>query len=868
MTQRRLTTALLYALFFISGGAGLGYQIVWTKLFAAGLGHEMPAVLAVVGAFLGGLALGAWALDRVVSRSARPGRWYAGLEIIIGLWGAASAFLIPLANPAAQHLIGVEPSPFRHWAIALLTPWLVLLPATVALGATLPAMERFLAPGVAGGRCVGGLYAANTLGAVCGTLGSTFGLLPWLGFRQTTWVLAALNLLCGAAAWWLGTWRLRTQEVSPTGLREGASPRERTPPPALSRGRLAGTVFSTGLLGIGFEVVGVRALAQVLENTVYTFAAVLAVYLLGTAAGAALYQRWGRRAEARRLLGDLLCGTTALCLVGTLALAHMPALYQTVRNAWGDSRLAVLAAEMAAAAAVFGLPTVLMGATFSHLAQAARREDGGVGWALAVNTLGGALAGVVFGVTLLPALGAKWTLVVIALGYLPWLPVLAGWRWAAALAPVALVLVLPGRLRHVEIPPDGRLLEYREGVMASVAVVRDGAGHRTLRVNNRFQMGGTAAAAAEYLQADLPLLLHPAPRRALFLGAGTGITLGAASRHPELRADGVELVPEVVEVMAQFEPENFAPMRHDRLKVFTADARRFVRASAEPYDVIVGDLFHPARDGAGALYTVEHFRAIRERLASGGLFCQWLPLHQLDEAMLRVITRTLLEVFPDATAWLLRFNVDTPVLGLVGRVRSGRYSADWLEGRLAHAPLAEHLKSLALADTLRLFGHLLAGPAELRAWAGQAPLNTDDHPRVTFAAPEFSFRRNASAHGRLESFLERATADPGAALDLPSEEGSTALRQRLATYVKARDVYLRGLMAEAEGRQQEAVDAFVESARLSEDFTAGYARCLSLASALAKTRRGEALALLERLVAAQPRRPVAGELIRRLGLVP
>ncbi|PYL00220.1 MAG: hypothetical protein DME19_05820 [Verrucomicrobia bacterium] len=457
--------------------------------------------------------------------------------------------------------------------------------------------------------------------------------------------------------------------------------------------RLGLTVFATGLLGIGFETVGGRVLAQVLENTVYTFAAVLAVFLLGTSIGAALYQRVAVRrgsiggpptgvCEPRALQGnpspfmlaDLLVGSSLVCLLGVVALGEAETIFKTCRSTLGDGSLAVSAAEMEVVSMVFLLPTIFMGATFSHLAQAARRKDGGVGQAAALNTFGGALAAAFFPVFLLPFIGSKWTLTLISLAYLLLVPRVSGWRWGFLAAPVVLVSALPANLHLVQVHPGGRIVKYREGVMASVAVVEDANRDRVLRVDNRFQMGGTAAAAAEYRHAHIPLLLHPAPKRALFLGLGTGITFGAASLHPTLQSDGVELVPEVVEVMRRFEPYNFAPQHKPQLKLFVADARRFVRVTSAKYDVIVADLFHPARDGAGSLYTLEHFQAIRERLAPGGLFCQWLPLHQLDEDMLRVITRTFLEVFPGGQGWLLRFNVDAPVIGLVGTVGRPHYS--------------------------------------------------------------------------------------------------------------------------------------------------------------------------------------------------
>ena len=137
--------------------------MVWSKTLATGLGHEMPAVLAVVCAVMGGMAVGAWTLDGRISRSPSPWRWYGALEIVIGVWGLVSTVLVPVANQAASSLVGLVASPLRHWSVAFGLPFIALLPATAAMGATLPAMERIVAPLTAGGRCVGGLYAANTI---------------------------------------------------------------------------------------------------------------------------------------------------------------------------------------------------------------------------------------------------------------------------------------------------------------------------------------------------------------------------------------------------------------------------------------------------------------------------------------------------------------------------------------------------------------------------------------------------------------------------------------------------------------------------------------------------------------------------------
>ena len=619
-----------------------------------------------------------------------------------------------------------------------------------------------------------------------------------------------------------------------------------------------------GLLGIGYEVLGIRLLSQVLENTVYTFAVVLAVFLLGTAIGGGFYHMLGRRQKFQPLLNSLLICLSSACLSGAWVLAHSQAAYDALRGTFGDSLFGVFMAEMLMALLVFGLPTVCMGTFFSHLVQHSRRTHAGVGRAAAANIVGGALAPVIFGVLLVHLLGAKWTVALIGLGYLgllsqarkavPWL-----------LVPGALGrLVLFSNFQLLQLPPHTNLAVYREGVTASVAVLEDAATNRTLRVNNRFQMGGTAAAAAEYRHAHIPLLLHAQPKRALFLGLGTGISLGGAAFHPELLSDGVELLPEVIQVMPEFEPFNFSPTHNSSMRVHAADARRYVRTATNDYDVIIADLFHPAMDGAGALYTHEHFQAIRNRLATGGLFCQWLPLHQLDDPMLRIIVRTFMASFPQSSAWLLRFNVDAPVVGLIGFKGDPHFSTDWIERRLDSADLRKQLKSQSLADSIRFFGCLLAGPDELLAFAGNAPLNTDEFPRVIFGAPRFSYRKNANSYGRLLLFLKAKYPDPRAALGIVAGVESEQFADRLSTYREARDIHLRGLIAQAEGQPGKALDLFIESARVSQDFTPGYAQVISIATFLAKTKPAEARILLQRLDAAQPALPLARQMLERL----
>jgi spermidine synthase len=256
-------------------------------------------------------------------------------------------------------------------------------------------------------------------------------------------------------------------------------------------------------------------------------------------------------------------------------------------------------------------------------------------------------------------------------------------------------------------------------------------------------MGGTGqdALRIQTRLTHLPMLLQSRPRAALYLGVASGVTVGAAAHHPGVHADAAELVPEVLNLLHYFEPYNNAPQRDPRMRLFAADARRFVRTSPRLYDVIVGDLFHPAREGVGLLYTREHFEAIRTRLAPGGLFCQWLPLYQLDHQALLVIMRTFLEVFPRASAWQADENEAYPVLGLIGTANgevdpegsAERAATRWSEPSLAQALAAAGLRGRD--DISRAF---VARAEAIALYTADAPNNTDDRPVVVFTAPRFN----------------------------------------------------------------------------------------------------------------------------------
>jgi spermidine synthase len=856
MSTTRVEARFALALMVASGFAALGLQIVWTQQSALWLGQESAALLAVVGAFFGGLALGAWSFAARIERSARPARWYAVCEAVIGLWALLLTALLPLVTPGLLALTGVQPGALRQWAVAFAGTFVLLLPATVAMGATLPAMERVLARAVGRGVALAALYAGNTAGGVLGVLAAAFWLVPSFGLARTAGVCALLNLACAAVAWrWGG---------DNTALREPT-----VQPPRAASPSLLWLLAATGCLGIGYEVLVVRVLSQVTENTVYTFAMLLATYLVGTALGAAAWQRWGAGRSAQGARERLLQALAGACLLGLGALALAPQIKALALHLLGASLAGALAAEAALAALAFLPATVVMGALFSQLSKSVLAQGTGFGRALAVNTLGAALAPPLFGVVLLPALGAKAALLGVVAGYLllslsrasPMRVTTAGLAAALALAAFALP-----PLTLIEIPDGGRLVRYIEGPAAAVSVVEDGEGVSRLHINNRQQEGSSHSLVADARQALLPLLLHTAPRRALFLGLGTGVTASSAAEDAQLQVEAVELLPEVIDASAHFTSAFTRDGTATRLRTVAADARRHVRMSSQRYDLVVADNFHPARSGSGALYTVEHFRAVGERLAEGGLFCQWLPLHQLDLPTLRSIVRAFVEVHPQAWAVLATNSLETPVLGLVARRGGERFDPAAVAQRMHTVALPQPPSRFGLHDEWALLGSFVAGPRALAHFAGDAPVNTDDHPVVSYRAPRVTYAPDSRPAERLIELLQAFALTPDEVL--PSD-ASAAMRARLAAYWRARDRFLdigRRVQPTSDARRMltQVREPLLEVLRLSPDFRPAYDPLVRLAAALAASDPAAARALLAALIELQPARPEAADTLRAL----
>jgi spermidine synthase len=308
---------------------------------------------------------------------------------------------------------------------------------------------------------------------------------------------------------------------------------------------------------------------------------------------------------------------------------------------------------------------------------------------------------------------------------------------AAALLPL---LAVRGGLHGWVVTPGWRLLWAKEGPTVTVSIEESPAGLRRLRTNNNFSEGGDAAGISQIRQGMLPTLFAPEGASVLALGVGSGIALaGTVAGLPGGHFEAVELIPDIRHAVSVFSRSNGDLHLRPNVRLVVADARTWVAHMARTgrrYDLVVGDLFHAAQAGTGALYAREHFQAVRDALATNGVYCQWLPLHEAPPAEVRTVVRTFFRVFPEGAAVLGSWSMRTAILGLLGSQKPVSVDFDTLAGRMA-APKERHLRAVAaeidrLPQTAAAF---VANAARMRTWAGDGPDNSDDRPELELGAP-------------------------------------------------------------------------------------------------------------------------------------
>ncbi len=774
ISSRRFAFSV-HGLFFLSGTTGLICELVWTRWLTRVLGSASSATAIVLAVFMGGLGLGSWLAARFADRQRRPIRCYGFMEL-----GVATTVLLPLWGVHGLESLFATlaswwgpVSPALH-VVRILAVIAAIGPSTVLMGASLPLIVRALASSNAVlGRHTASAYAINSFGGVVGTLLAGFVLISNLGVRGTALTAAGMATAVGLVALLLD--RLtrfghthvadQTTPVVAKGVpSQGrpSRPHSTTPSPA-NPGWILAAAAATGFCGLAYEIIWTRVLSVITLNTTYAFSLMLAVLLAGLSVGS-----WLVRARLDRLRQPMVWFVFVQTALAAYALSSSwwaPSL-RSLASGWvpvaeGSTFAAWFGRPLLMGSCLLFVPAVLMGASLPIVCRlystATGRIGGAVGRVYAANTLGSVAGSLVVGLMIIPQWGTSTAAVIcVVLGAgaaatMSWLFLARNHRAislsaaiATALLAVALNVVREDTFATLQgLASHEKLIFRAEDEYGLVEVAEDQQlGTRWMLTNRLHWEGSTLprAVAEQRKQGILPLVLHPSPRRVLEIGLGTGIKLSGLDLPLVEEAVAVEISPGVIEASRSFADYNHDLASSDsKVEIVCADGRNFVALTPRTFDVIVNGLLTPYRAGVSRLYTTEHFRNCREKLADDGMFVVWIAIRQIAPDDLKVVTRTLLDVFPHTTMWL-----DGYYLAFVSTKQPPEWNVDDIERRCEQGPLAQALDEADMGSPRAILATFVAGPDTLARFAGDQPRNTEDRPIVEFRTPRLGDRLNTS----------------------------------------------------------------------------------------------------------------------------
>ncbi len=741
--------AWLLLLFVGSGCAALIYEIVWFQVLQLVIGSSAVSLAVLLGTFMGGMCIGSLAFPRFVARTRHPLRTYAVLEIGIGIFGLLVLLGMPAVGQLYLTLVGHgAPGIFLRALICVIC----LLPPTILMGATLPAVARWVEATPKGVSWLGLFYGANTAGAVIGCLLAGFYLLRVYDSTIATYCAVGLNSVVAFVALYIA----RRAPYDDSRMHVNSQAVE----PAVPGSRLVLTAIGlSGLCALAAEVVWARVLSLFLGATVYTFSIILAVFLVGLGIGSSAGSLLARSASRPRFL-------LACCQLGQVAAlawaAHAIAVaLPSWSNPTSDSigHLGKFAVDLLRCGWTMLPSAILWGASFPlALASMARPgQDSArlVGCAYAANTLGAILGAILATLILIPTVGTQRTQVILmglsvisaGLALFP----RRSTEYALLVGGAVAALLLAAQLPSIpwQLVAYGRFvastnfgataLYVGEGMNATVAVSEAG-GARFFHVSGKTEASSLDQdMRLQRMLGHLPALLHPNPKSVLIVGCGAGVTAGTFTLYPSIEriviCDIEPLIPRVV--AHYFRDENHDVLRDPRVEIIHDDARHYIATTQEKFDVITSDPIHPWVKGSAVLYSEEYFQLCRERLQPGGLFTQWVPLYESNRAVVQSELATLFSVFPQASIWAnddKGFGYDTVVLGYAEPLT---IDLETLQTRLdhpAHDRIRTALDVLGFESALDLLATYTGRAAELKAWLAAAEINRDHSLRLQYLA--------------------------------------------------------------------------------------------------------------------------------------
>jgi spermidine synthase len=758
----RFLPALLL-LFAGSGCSALIYEIVWYHLLQLAIGSTAVSLGVLLATFMGGLCIGSIGLPRLKIAKQHPLKIYAFLELGIGLCGLLVLYGIPYIDRI--YVAGAEhglPGMMLRGLIAAVC----LLPPTILMGASLPAIVRWIESTPRGVSWWGLLYGGNTMGAVFGCLLAGFYLLRIYNTAVATYAAAAINVVVAVLSFILVKWT--PAHAAPEESSTDAANRNKRIQEIEERDASRWTVYVTiaisGACALGAEVIWTRLMGMLLGATVYVFSIILAVFLVGLAIGST-GGAWLVRAVRPRLALGWCQVLLAAAIAWTAYMIADSLPYWPVNPLLTISPWHTFQLDMARCLWAILPPTILWGASFplALAAVASRGEDSGkvVGGIYAANTLGAIIGALVTSLALIPWIGTQDSqrviLVLSALSALFVLvPFIMRHKTPFPAAALAASLVLAGILAWKLDPVPGELIAYgrrmainagksrvlftKEGRNSSVAITQWSDGAIEIDVNGHVE--ATTELFDMKLQrmvGHLPALLHPNPKSVLGIGFGAGVSAGTFTTYPGIEHITVcEIEPVIPPISTRFfAQQDYDVMDNPRTRIVYDDARHYVLTTTDKFDIIASDPLDVFVKGTAALYSKEYFQSVKDHLNPGGFFSLYVPLYESDVRTVKSELATFFEVFPYGTVWANTINGQGYDMVFLGQAEPLKINVDEIEQRLArpdYAPVAASLREIGIGSVLDLFSTFAGQKPDYASWLQGADINHDSDLRLQYIA--------------------------------------------------------------------------------------------------------------------------------------
>jgi len=787
------------------------------------IGGAPFAVSIILTVFMGGLGLGSYLAGRFIDRIRAPiklVRIYGLLELTVAAYGLVLPLLLKaftplyaiLYNQLFAHFMAYSFLSFVGCAVLLLIP-------VVCMGATLPIICRFYVTSLSHlGTHAGRLYGLNTIGASVGALLGGFWLINLLGVWGTLILAVLVNAIIGFCCIMAGykAKSLRESGVVTLFDREKShrihTPEEAATPqsPAAEIGALA--IFAvSGFCAMAYEVMWTKLLGLIVGPTTYSFTIVLVTFIIGLALGSMIFGWLADRTGRTIWLLIFTQLAAALSVLGISQLLGNSQFFFAKVIFHFQDRFALLSLVKAVILFAFMiLPTLCLGATFPLVGKITTRSvfrvGKSIGFAYAINTIGALSGSFCAGFVLIPLIGKENGLsLVIGLQLLTSLIVAgivlfrgkkAAWKPAPLAATVLAGLVLclhfpewnhsllaRGKYHRFEkIAQDVRTSGWLESLLKGPEILArfeqgklvyygDGVGGFTTVLKYTSPLGnadyvllnsGKADASSkgdmktQTLSAHLPMLFHRDPRTVMVLGLASGITAGEVLHYPVERLDIVDINDQVVKASDFFIPWNNNVLSDPKTNLIIQDGRAHLTLTDRKYDAIISEPSNPWMAGLAALFTREFFALAKDRLNDDGVFVQWVHSYQMDWPTFALVGRTFARVFPNSLLAVTTpsgTGTDYLLVGFKGR---GRMRLDNAQRNISYARKS---KNASLSDPELLYRLIVS--EDLQGLFGQGPVNTDNRPRLEFAAPRLVYYDDPVITRKIlfEKRLDRETED-------------------------------------------------------------------------------------------------------------